>query len=242
MLRLLTLLRGRNEKSGPESRIPPVPAPTRLTRLGRARPGPGPARSRGYALIPGHALHEKGLQRQKGVGPLVSSQEQRALLVPRFNRGSTAGFVPPSVYIGFRLFVLLGRRGDVSSMLWRVRGRLVSWANSSVGIQSCPTPPRHPAVRSVPTRQWYVRVLDSTGFEFSNNQLIILFVDSKSRTYHGRVWAGRRTAGRRGGAWARQDGTPTDLFAQETYVLRFPGASKTTVLNDSSEARTSEIL
>ena len=35
------------------------------------------------------------------------------------NRLSTAGFVPPSVYIGFRLFVLLGRRsGDVSSMLF----------------------------------------------------------------------------------------------------------------------------
>ena len=33
--------------------------------------------------VPGHALHEKGLQRQKGVGLLVSSQEQRALFVPR---------------------------------------------------------------------------------------------------------------------------------------------------------------
>ena len=75
------------------------------------------------------------------------------------SRGSTAGFVPPSVYIGFRLFVLLGRRGDVSSMLWGVRGRLVSGANSSVGTQSCPTRPRHPALRSVPTRQWYVWVL-----------------------------------------------------------------------------------
>ena len=29
---------------------------------------------------------QKGLQRQKGVGPLVSSQEQRALLVPLINR------------------------------------------------------------------------------------------------------------------------------------------------------------
>ena len=111
-------------------------------------------------------MHEKGLQRQKGVGPLVSSQEQRALLVPLINRvinrWSTAGFVPPSVYIGFRLFVLLERRsGDVSSMPWRVRGTLVSWANSSVGIQSCPTPPRRPAVRSDPTRPWYVRVLES---------------------------------------------------------------------------------
>ena len=36
--------------------------------------------------VPGHALHEKGLQRQKGVGPLVGSQEERALLVPVINR------------------------------------------------------------------------------------------------------------------------------------------------------------
>ena len=29
---------------------------------------------------------------------------------PRINRGSTGDFVPPSVYIGFRLFVLLEKR------------------------------------------------------------------------------------------------------------------------------------
>ena len=39
------------------------------------------------SLFPGHALREKGLQRQKGVGPLVSSKEQRALLVPLVNCG-----------------------------------------------------------------------------------------------------------------------------------------------------------
>ena len=92
------------------------------------------------------------------------------------SRGQTAVqpmiLFPYSVYIGFRLFVLLGKRGDVSSMLWRVRGRLVSWANNSVGIQSCPTPPRHPAVRSVPTRQWYVRVLDSTGREDDDRSFV----------------------------------------------------------------------
>ena len=37
--------------------------------------------------IPGHALHEKGLQRQKSVGPLASSQERKALLVLVINRG-----------------------------------------------------------------------------------------------------------------------------------------------------------
>ena len=47
--------------------------------------------------IPGNALHEKVLQRQKSVGPLVNSQDEGALLVPVINRLSTAGFVPPSV-------------------------------------------------------------------------------------------------------------------------------------------------
>ena len=37
--------------------------------------------------VPGHALHEKGLQRQIGAGTLVSSQERRALFVPLINRG-----------------------------------------------------------------------------------------------------------------------------------------------------------
>ena len=71
-----------------------------------------------YILIrtPGHALLEKGLQRQKGAGPLVSSQEERALLVPLLNRLSTAGFVPPPVYIGFPLFVLPRRFPDMPCM------------------------------------------------------------------------------------------------------------------------------
>ena len=52
-------------------------------------------------------MHEKGLQRQIGVGTLVSGQAQKAVLVPLKNRGytvdqpvvncwSTAGFVPLS--------------------------------------------------------------------------------------------------------------------------------------------------
>ena len=41
---------------------------------------------RSFNIFPGHALHEKFLQRQKGVVPLVRSQEQRALLVPVINR------------------------------------------------------------------------------------------------------------------------------------------------------------
>ena len=71
--------------------------------------------------FPGHALHEKGVKRQTGVGTLASSQERRALAVLVINRGRTAdkpvvkrlsiaGFVPPSVYIGIPLFVLPKRR------------------------------------------------------------------------------------------------------------------------------------
>ena len=41
-----------------------------------------------------HALHEKILQRQKGVRPLVSSHAQRALFVSRMNRGSTTDGFP----------------------------------------------------------------------------------------------------------------------------------------------------
>ena len=44
-----------------------------------------------------------------------------------------------------------------------------SWADSSVGTQSCPTLPGRSAGRPDPTRAWYVRVLDSTGLRFSDN-------------------------------------------------------------------------
>ena len=44
--------------------------------------------------IAGNPLHEKGLQRQQGDGPLVGSQERRVLLVPVMNRLSTAYCVP----------------------------------------------------------------------------------------------------------------------------------------------------
>ena len=72
--------------------------------------------------------------------------------------------------------MLLGRRsGDVSTTL-------VSWANRSVGVQSCPTPPRRPAVRPDPTRPWYVRVLDSTNI-LRNNKTIFVSCNSRNITY-----------------------------------------------------------
>ena len=159
---------------------------------------------RSFCVVPGHALHEKGSQRQNGVGPLVGSQKRRALLVLVTNRLQTAcqplTLFLHSVYIGFRFFVLLEKRsGDVSSMPWGVRGTLVSWAYCSVGVPSCPAPPRRPAVRPDPTRPWYVRVLDSPGKRIP--------VESKTRTNDRRVRS-ERTAGRRSGVG--QDWTPTE--------------------------------
>ena len=63
---------------------------------------------KGSSKISRHALQGKGLQRQKSVGPLVSSQERRALLVTRIKRLSNAGqthFFPPPIYIRFRSLV-----------------------------------------------------------------------------------------------------------------------------------------
>ena len=55
---------------------------------------------------------------------------------------------PQGVFLHrFRSCVLLGPSSrDVSSMLLNVRGRLLSWANKYVGIQSCMTLPHHTAV------------------------------------------------------------------------------------------------
>ena len=39
--------------------------------------------------IPRHALHEKSLQRQLADSTLVSSQEEKAFLVPLINRGAS---------------------------------------------------------------------------------------------------------------------------------------------------------
>ena len=98
-------------------------------------------------------MHEKGLQRQIGVDILVSRQQRRALAVPRLNRLSTAGFVPPPVYIGFPLFVLAKRRSEqLFTVPWRARGTVGFRADRNVGTLFCPASPR-PAVRRRPRRK-----------------------------------------------------------------------------------------
>ena len=86
-----------------------------------------------------------------GVGTVISSLERRALLVPRINRWSTAGFVPPSVYIRLPWFVLLARRsGQLSSMPGGYEGRL-SPGRTDPSV-SRPARPRPAPLRRVPPR------------------------------------------------------------------------------------------
>ena len=72
--------------------------------------------------------------------------------------------------------------------------------------------------------------------------LIIQFVEYKTRTYHGRVGSGRRTAGRRGGAGSGRTGRRRIGSPRRQPSLAPSKASYRPVLNNSSEARTSEIL
>ena len=69
------------------------------------------------------------------VGALVSSQERRALLVPRMNCGSNAHCVPVLVYVEFRLFVLPKNSSrQLLSGVWKETRTDVSWANRHLGV------------------------------------------------------------------------------------------------------------
>ena len=105
--------------------------------------------------FPGHALHEKGLQKQNGDGPLVSSQEQRALLAPRKNLLST-GCQPVVVFLHLFKpdFVCSCFWGDVQAMCLRwlggCEGRL-SLGRTFLSASN-PAGPRPAASPCAPTR------------------------------------------------------------------------------------------
>ena len=159
---------------------------------------------------------------KKGDGPLVSSQEQRALLVPVVDRLSTANqpVVRRSLCSPIGLHKISLVRASGESFRRRVcvfdalGGTRVSWANCSVGAQSYPTPPRHPAVRPDSTRPWYVRVLNSTsGLDRWGNVQDTCF-ECLGR-YDGRLSFGRTvlSASCRAGAPPRQVYIGLRLFA-----------------------------
>ena len=94
-------------------------------------------------FIPGHALHEKGLQRQIGDGTLVTNQERRApARVPADKPVVNRGFCS-SIGLNRVSFVRSSRVTPrrLSSIVWGVRGAVFSLANSPVGVLCCPSPP-----------------------------------------------------------------------------------------------------
>ena len=168
-------------------------------------------------------MHEKGLHRQIAVGTLVNSQQRRALAVPRLKRWSTAG--QPLVNRLFcsstglhRIFFFSCLRRDVqNSCLWYPGGleeRLPSRPTEMSApwfAQLRPAPPS--AVRCAdPTRPMCVRVLDSTG-RFNHAKHVRELVESKTRTYYGRVASGG-TAG-----WGEEG--RAGLFANKTVRLGY---------------------
>ena len=129
--------------------------------------------------IPGHALHEKDLQRQKGVGQSLFSRtclawkgftetnrrrytgQQSATKSarglgdkPRINRLSIGRFVPSAVYIEFPLFVFAKRRSEqLFTARWRAREAVGFQGDRNVRHLVLPSvaPPRRPPC-AVPTR------------------------------------------------------------------------------------------
>ena len=104
--------------------------------------------------FPGYALHEKGLQTHIGVSTLVSSQEQRALLVPRLNRLSTAGqprvnrtFCSSAGLHRISFFVLAKKRpGQLLMVPWgAIEGRLASEATKMSAPCSAQLRPARPS-------------------------------------------------------------------------------------------------
>ena len=92
-------------------------------------------------------MHEKGLQRQIGVGPLVISQERRAAVVLRLSRGYT-GCEPDVLFLHRFLcdFVCSCFRKVIQNNSLRCHGgqgeRLVTWADRPVSVHSCSVSPR----------------------------------------------------------------------------------------------------
>ena len=164
---------------------------------------------------------KKGLERQERDSPPVSSQERRAAVFTRINGVSTARCAPHRFQWDF---VCLCSRRTV-----RARGTGVSFANRPVGVPSCPTPPWcAPPPRRPPPRHDPPVVY--TGFGFDK----FIPVESKTRTYPGRVGTGRRTAGRRGRAGTGSTGRRRrDCSPRRQQTLLLPRRWKNDLLGVS---------
>ena len=102
-------------------------------------------------VIPGDALHEAGLQGQKGAGPLVSSQERRA----GFVHHAADGDLRPNLRLrrsklGERFFDLRGRRtkmGEGFSVFGAEDRRLKMGGSTIFGAEDR-RPKNHPHLQS----------------------------------------------------------------------------------------------
>ena len=196
-------------------------------------------------IVPGHALHDKGLQKQKGVGPLVSSQEHRALPVPVTNRLSS-GCQPLVVFLHrFKWdFACSFFWRVVQEMFLRCLGRYEGHLSPGRNVlsASCSALPRSAAPPCAPTRA----ARGMSGFWIRQVSLFLFFVATLffavsdqwtalivSKRVESKCWADHnmvRAAHGRAARQARvgQDGTPADLFLQKTTVYRSPERMKHT--------------
>ena len=120
--------------TGRTGRRPADPPRTQLTLL--------PPRTL-KTIVPGHVLHETGLQKQIGDGTLVRKQERRPALVSVMNiLSSTAQPLVMSSVLHWISFVRAPEEtsGQMSTMPCTVIGMVASWANRPVGVPSCPAP------------------------------------------------------------------------------------------------------
>ena len=126
--------------------------------------------------FPGYAVHEKGLQRQKGAGPLVRSPEKREAAVLLINRSSTARCVPPSGLHRISFVraseessgrVVLGTLGARRAVFAPVHRPAAVPSRRAAPRPAPPAPlcPARPTAVRRPTspRPWYVQALESTG-------------------------------------------------------------------------------
>ena len=109
---------------------------------------------------------------KKSVGPLVSSQEQRALLVSVINRQWTARRSLICSRIRFKwYFFCLCFKEDVQSICSRCLGEYDGGLFPGRTVLSASSSDRFRLVRSVLTRPWYVRVLDPIDHNLFNLRL-----------------------------------------------------------------------
>ena len=148
--------------------------------------------------VPGHALHEKSSQRQirrrRYTGQQPGTKSVRGPAdQPLINRGSTADFVPPSVYIKFRLFVLPKKRPGqcLRYAVGQERGLFLCWIDPTASRSTQPrasSPPR----RAPPRLDWPVVCF---GFAFDKSCVTSLpWLSWHKRQHHSWRLGAPRTA------------------------------------------------